>query len=424
MSALNYVRMDNSVSWRQEFMEENSEQPYADSSQYPDYPMFHHSTPGYTVSPSTSDNAPAQNYEIPEWQSMSSQPELQDTFYKKAGTSQLNHWGSGGLAPPPMSRSLTYTHPHTPYENLSDYDEYYGLSVSPDMISEGSRTSEATIDYPQFTAASIPSQIQYEQALNSEMSVISKRFSETSSIIDSEYHISITDHQQPTRKPVSALHMVEGFGPLTVIHKADNTTTVLPGIVKDDPSKQNITYWIPLDSLTHERHASISKEAHMRGLHLSSIASMLDLFSDEDGATKCPWEILTQERPTCPILEIDLFEAKDGAADEDTNRKVKGKEKIKRPLNSFMIYRRSQTQRAMINARRQNMKLDHKTISSVIGLLWQTERATVQDYFIQLSAIEKSRHRMLFPGYRFQPRRKSRSESSILKSKESAATAK
>lgn len=392
--------------------------------------MFRHPTPGYTSPPFASENGASQNYEVPEWQSMNPQntfnydsaTDYQETSYGKSSAAQMGQWASGGLAPPPISRSLSYPHPHTPFDNLSDYDDYYGLSVSPGMISEGSRGSEAAIDYPQFTAPSIPSQVQYEQALNSQMAAMSRRYSESSAVVDSEYHIPITDHK-PVRKGMTESFPTGGFGPLTAIHSADNTT-VLPGIVKDDPSKQNITYWIPLHSLTPERHASISKEAHMRGLHLSSIASMLNLFSDEDGTDRCPWEVSTQERPNCPILEIDLFESKDGAGDEDSSRKSKGKEKIKRPLNSFMIYRRSQTQRAMINARRQNMKLDHKTISSVIGLLWQTERASVQDYFIQLSAIEKSRHRMLFPGYRFQPRRKSRSESTVAKSKDSAATAK
>lgn len=381
--------------------------------------MFRPPTPSYNSPPQFGETS---HYEVPEWQAVgdhegdgaaSSAPRVNDS---SRGYFEWSYGVQGSLSNLSLTRSGSY--PQTPFEHESDRDDFFEVTtVSPERLSEVSKRSVGSIDYPLPPLVDSLPQSQYYMPMNAALSSDPARHpSESSAIIDVEYHMNLSELQHSTKLSTKDLSS-EHFGPLTVVRNGEESM-VLPGIVRDDPSKQNITYWIPLDPLTPDRHACISREAHLRGLHLSSIASMLNLFSNQDGSDRCPWSSVSDNLPDIPLLEIDLFESRDGSNDDEPPKKTKGKEKIKRPLNSFMIYRRSQTQRAMVNARKLNMKLDHKTISSVIGLLWQTERACVQDYFIQLNAIEKSRHQMLFPGYRFQPRRKSRGEVSAHKAKD------
>ena len=83
---------------------------------------------------------------------------------------------------------------------------------------------------------------------------------------------------------------------------------------------------------------------------------------------------------------------------------------VKRPLNSFMLYRKSQTQSAMAYAVHSHLKLNHQNISQIIGLMWQTEDKEVKDHFARFAGKEKELHRVLHPDYKFCPQKKKRKE--------------
>lgn len=70
---------------------------------------------------------------------------------------------------------------------------------------------------------------------------------------------------------------------------------------------------------------------------------------------------------------------------------------VKRPLNSFMLYRKSQTQSAMAYALHSQLKLNHQNISQIVGLMWQTEDKAVKDQFTFFANREKEIHKVLHP---------------------------
>ncbi|KAK9470983.1 uncharacterized protein V1510DRAFT_238114 [Dipodascopsis tothii] len=83
---------------------------------------------------------------------------------------------------------------------------------------------------------------------------------------------------------------------------------------------------------------------------------------------------------------------------------------IRRPLNSFMLYRRVQTYLFhVVNPDDTEFeKVNHQSVSIVIGQFWKTENSRVKDAFANLSKIESTLHRSLHPDYKYRPHKKSR----------------
>lgn len=88
------------------------------------------------------------------------------------------------------------------------------------------------------------------------------------------------------------------------------------------------------------------------------------------------------------------------------HRRSKSANYVKRPLNSFMLYRRSQTQSAMAFAMSSQLKLNHQNISQIIGLMWQTESKEIKDEFAKFAGQEKDLHKILYPDYKFCPQKR------------------
>lgn len=72
--------------------------------------------------------------------------------------------------------------------------------------------------------------------------------------------------------------------------------------------------------------------------------------------------------------------------------------KIKRPMNSFMLYRKAYQNLA--KALSQN---HHNVISRVAGQGWALEPKHIQQQFEDWSEIEKRNHRLAYPNYKFAP---------------------
>ncbi|KAK9236422.1 hypothetical protein V1525DRAFT_407024 [Lipomyces kononenkoae] len=105
---------------------------------------------------------------------------------------------------------------------------------------------------------------------------------------------------------------------------------------------------------------------------------------------------------------------------------------VKRPLNSFMIYRRVQTYLFHASSRESATcddeirgivkfessllgdleRTSHQSVSVIIGQLWRTENQTVRDAFAKLAEQESSLHRELHPDYKYCPQKKARRHSS------------
>lgn len=71
---------------------------------------------------------------------------------------------------------------------------------------------------------------------------------------------------------------------------------------------------------------------------------------------------------------------------------------VKRPLNSFMLYRKDRQHEVPTN--------NHQSISRIIGDMWRKETAETKNYYDSLAKEERERHQLEHPGYKFQPKKK------------------
>lgn len=71
---------------------------------------------------------------------------------------------------------------------------------------------------------------------------------------------------------------------------------------------------------------------------------------------------------------------------------------VKRPLNSFMLYRKDNQQNIPTN--------NHQSISRIIGDMWRKETAETKNFYDILAKEERVRHQLQHPGYKFQPKKK------------------
>ncbi|BFZ55098.1 hypothetical protein PYCC9005_002137 [Savitreella phatthalungensis] len=71
---------------------------------------------------------------------------------------------------------------------------------------------------------------------------------------------------------------------------------------------------------------------------------------------------------------------------------------VKRPLNSFMLYRKDKQHHVDSN--------NHQSISKIIGEMWRNETAEVKLFYDRLAQSERRKHQELYPGYKFQPKKK------------------
>lgn len=71
---------------------------------------------------------------------------------------------------------------------------------------------------------------------------------------------------------------------------------------------------------------------------------------------------------------------------------------VKRPLNSFMLYRKDHQHCIPTN--------NHQSISRIIGDMWRKETAETKNRYDNLAKSERERHLLEHPGYKFQPRKR------------------
>ncbi|KAI1640759.1 hypothetical protein F4809DRAFT_661726 [Biscogniauxia mediterranea] len=75
--------------------------------------------------------------------------------------------------------------------------------------------------------------------------------------------------------------------------------------------------------------------------------------------------------------------------------------RIRRPLNAFMLYRKSYQGPAKLWSDESN----HQNISKTCGASWRMETPQVRDRFAAFAAMELDNHRLAFPDYKYTPRK-------------------
>ncbi|KAK9478791.1 hypothetical protein V1514DRAFT_342579 [Lipomyces japonicus] len=152
---------------------------------------------------------------------------------------------------------------------------------------------------------------------------------------------------------------------------------------------------IPLSPMTPKRRTTIAAIALQKNLSLSIVENMMEIY--------CSREIILRFGFSENLLSPAGKRRKNGLPHGH----------IKRPLNSFMLYRRVQTYLFHASMKYHHTpfisklnKVNHQAISIVIGQLWCTERQLVRDEFFKLSQQESLLHKELHPDYKFSPRKR------------------
>ncbi|KAJ1658466.1 hypothetical protein IWQ61_002288 [Dispira simplex] len=76
-------------------------------------------------------------------------------------------------------------------------------------------------------------------------------------------------------------------------------------------------------------------------------------------------------------------------------------EKVARPHNSFILYRKDKAKEIT----RDNPNMNQKEVSKTIGKLWREESKEVKEHYARLSQIHKEEHRRKHPTYKYTPRK-------------------
>ncbi|KAI1137984.1 hypothetical protein F5Y05DRAFT_404602 [Hypoxylon sp. FL0543] len=74
-------------------------------------------------------------------------------------------------------------------------------------------------------------------------------------------------------------------------------------------------------------------------------------------------------------------------------------QKVKRPMNAFMLYRKAYQNRTKEWKKHDN----HQVISQVCGTSWNMEPQELRDQYDNWAKIERENHRLAFPNYKFTP---------------------
>jgi hypothetical protein len=176
--------------------------------------------------------------------------------------------------------------------------------------------------------------------------------------------------------------------------------------------KMPYTKWVKLSPMSEPRISRIKTLAAEKGIDVESVESVLTLYSNTRNK---PDNEVNRFRGDNVYIKITMGSGAFVANDDNEDTKCDGKKKnhrnqkpyhVKRPLNSFMLYRKSQTQSAMAYATSSKFKLNHQNISQIVGLMWQTESNSLKSEFARFAGQEKELHRALYPDYKFCPQKK------------------
>jgi hypothetical protein len=112
-----------------------------------------------------------------------------------------------------------------------------------------------------------------------------------------------------------------------------------------------------------------------------------------------PLSELTKDWTHIPVVDIEAYvnRSVEERRREVENGKCPGK--VKRPMNSFMLYRKAYQNRTKDWCLQNN----HQVVSQVCGDSWPLEPDSVKEQFSEWARIERQNHQNAHPGYKFSP---------------------
>ncbi|PBP26825.1 HMG box protein [Diplocarpon rosae] len=112
-----------------------------------------------------------------------------------------------------------------------------------------------------------------------------------------------------------------------------------------------------------------------------------------------PLSELTKDWGHLPIVDIEAYvnrSAEERRREVETG-KVPGK--VKRPMNSFMLYRKAYQGRTKDWCLQNN----HQIVSQVCGDSWPLEPEHIKEQYSEWARVERANHQNAHPGYKFSP---------------------
>lgn len=112
-----------------------------------------------------------------------------------------------------------------------------------------------------------------------------------------------------------------------------------------------------------------------------------------------PLSELTKHWTHVPVADIEAYVNR---SVEERRREVEDGKcpgKVKRPMNSFMLYRKAYQNRTKDWCLQNN----HQVVSQVCGDSWPLEPESVKEQFSEWARIERQNHQNAHPGYKFSP---------------------
>ncbi|KFY16739.1 hypothetical protein V492_01129 [Pseudogymnoascus sp. VKM F-4246] len=112
-----------------------------------------------------------------------------------------------------------------------------------------------------------------------------------------------------------------------------------------------------------------------------------------------PLSELTREWTHVPVVDIDAYVNRSTEIRRQEVEEGKNPGKVKRPMNSFMLYRKAYQNRTKSWCLQNN----HQVVSQVCGDSWPLEPDSVRAQFNEWARIERQNHQNAHPGYKFSP---------------------
>ncbi|KAI1503230.1 hypothetical protein F5X99DRAFT_407307 [Biscogniauxia marginata] len=120
----------------------------------------------------------------------------------------------------------------------------------------------------------------------------------------------------------------------------------------------------------------------------------------KDVELDAPLSVLCKDMEVPDVPDVDIDQYVRRSPEQRRTEVAQSKDqKIKRPMNAFMLYRKAYQNRTKALRKQHN----HQFISQVCGVGWNMEPQELRDRFDELAKIERENHRLAFPDYKFSP---------------------
>ncbi|KAE8453804.1 hypothetical protein EG329_009316 [Mollisiaceae sp. DMI_Dod_QoI] len=131
-----------------------------------------------------------------------------------------------------------------------------------------------------------------------------------------------------------------------------------------------------------------------------------------------PLSELTKDWTHVAVVDIEGYVNRSAEVRRKEVEEGKIPGKVKRPMNSFMLYRKAYQNRTKDWCLQNN----HQVVSQVCGDSWPLEPDSVKDQFSEWARIERINHQNAHPGYKFSPTKPGQSKAAKRKVSEEPAS--